>query len=374
MVQPPPARVGDHVDDIETPALIVDLDAFERNLKIMQETADRLGVKLRPHAKTHKSPVVAMRQMALGAVGQCCQKVGEAEAMVDGGILDVLVSNEVVGRRKLDRLAALAGRARIGVCVDHPDQISALAESVAVFDTRIEVLVEIDVGAGRCGVAPGEPAVELVKAIEAAPGLSFGGLQAYHGSAQHIRGWGERRQAIRKAADGVKMTKDALAAAGIDCPRVTGAGTGSFEFEAETGLWDEIQCGSYAFMDADYGRNFDEAGDPVSGFRNSLFVLASVMSAPAPGRAVCDAGHKSSAIDSGLPAVHGRADVTYAGASDEHGSLVVGAGAEALGLGDKVWLIPGHCDPTINLHDWFVAIRGGRVEALWPVAARGALR
>ena len=373
-MQSPPARVGDKIDDIETPALVVDLDAFENNLSTMQSAADRLGVKLRPHAKTHKCPVVAMRQMALGAVGQCCQKVGEAEAMVDGGILNVLVSNEIVGRRKLERLAALAGRASIGVCVDHPDQIAALAEAIALFDTRIEVLVEIDVGAGRCGVAPGAPAVALAQAIEAAPGLSFGGLQAYHGSAQHIRGWGERRQAIRHAADGVTRTKEALAAAGIACPRVTGAGTGSFEFEAESGLWDEIQCGSYAFMDADYGRNFDEAGEPVSGFRNSLFVLASVMSVPAPGRAVCDAGHKSSAIDSGLPTIHELPDVSYVGASDEHGSLVLGAGASPLALGDKVWLVPGHCDPTINLHDWFVAVRGGRVEALWPVAARGALR
>jgi len=372
MTTTPPAEIGMSVADVETPALLIDLDAFDRNLRRMAGFANQFGVRLRPHAKTHKSPVVALRQMALGAVGQCCQKVGEAEVLVAGGVPDVLVTNQIVGRRKIARLVALAKQAEIGVCVDNPANIADLDAAAGEFGVTLKVLVEIDLGMARCGVPTGEPAVALVRAIVAADNLRFGGLQCYHGSAQHIRGFGERRTVIEKAGDSVRRTLDLLATEGIDCPIVTGAGTGSFPFEAQSGLWGELQCGSYVFMDADYGRNLGEAGEVFDTFENSLFVYATVMSTPTADRAVLDAGLKSLAVDSGMPSVFGVPGVTYVGASDEHGKLQRDGQARPLELGEKLMLVPGHCDPTINLHDWYVGIRNDRVEALWPIAARGA--
>jgi 3-hydroxy-D-aspartate aldolase len=314
--------------------------------------------------------------MQRGAVGQCCQKVGEAEVLVHGGINNVLVSNQIVGANKVARLAALARRAWIGVCADDPIQVKAYGEAARRAQVELHVLVEIDVGAARCGVMPGAPAVELAKYIADTPGLVFEGLQAYHGSAQHIRGHRERRAAIVTAAQAVQTTSEKLGAAGFDCRTIGGAGTGSFRFETETGLWNELQPGSYCFLDADYARNLDDSGVERTEFEHALFVASTVMSASAPGRAVVDAGHKASAIDSGLPTLWKRPDVSYAGAADEHGKLSLGAGAAKLGLGDRVWLVPGHVDPTVNLHDWYVGVRGGLengvVECLWPVAARGA--
>ncbi|EDP61891.1 alanine racemase-like protein [alpha proteobacterium BAL199] len=377
MTSLPPARVGDPAAAIDTPALVIDLDAFERNLDRMAKFAHDTGIRVRPHAKTHKSPAVARAQMHRGAVGQCCQKVGEAEVLVQAGIENVLVSNQVVGASKLARLAALARRAWIGVCADDAEQVRAYGEAARRAQVDLHVLVEIDVGAARCGVLPGAPAVELAKMIADTPGLSFEGLQAYHGSAQHIRGHRERRAAIQTAGQGVQATAEKLGAAGLDCRTIGGAGTGSFRFETETGLWNELQPGSYCFMDADYGRNLDEGGEERSEFENALFVASTVMSASAPGRAVVDAGHKASAIDSGLPKVWRLTDTDYVSASDEHGKLSLGKAARRLGLGDRVWLVPGHVDPTVNLHDWYVGVRGGLddgvVECLWPVAARGAL-
>lgn len=377
MTTPPPARVGDPAGEIDTPALVIDLDAFERNLDRMAAFAKETGVRIRPHAKTHKSPMIAWLQIERGAVGQCCQKVGEAEILVDAGISDVLVSNQVVGPRKVDRLAALARRARIGVCADDPVQVDAYAAAAQRFGTTLHVLVEIDVGAARCGVAPGDAAVGLAKQIDAAEGLTFDGIQAYHGSAQHIRGYLERKTAITKASEDLAITVDALAAAGLECRTIGGAGSGTFRFETGTGLWNELQPGSYCLMDADYARNLGEDGSEGLEFENALFVASTVMSASAPGRAVVDAGHKAAAIDSGMPAVWQRRDTAYVSASDEHGKLSLGAGAPPLALGDRVWLVPGHVDPTVNLHDWYVGVRGGLdngiVECLWPVAARGAL-
>ncbi|MDE0808219.1 MAG: DSD1 family PLP-dependent enzyme [Alphaproteobacteria bacterium] len=368
----PPAEIGMAADDVDTPALLVDLDAFEHNIALMARMVASFGVNHRPHAKTHKSPDVARRQIAAGAVGQCCQKVGEAEVLVAGGIEDVLVSNQVVGPRKLDRLAALARQASIGVCVDDAGNIEDINAAAKRFGSTVEVLVEVDIGAGRCGVMPGAPAVVLAKKIDAASNLKFGGLQAYQGRAQHIRGHGERKVAIDKAGALVKETVAKLTAAGLDCRLVTGAGTGTFQFEARSGVWNELQAGSYCFMDADYSLNLSEDGEFFDTFRQSLFVLATVMSHPTRDRAVLDAGLKASSIDAGLPRIADLLDVTYVGASDEHGTLALGVKAPEIKLGDKLRLIPGHCDPTVNLHDWYVGIRGGVVESLWPVAARGA--
>jgi len=282
--------------------------------------------------------------------------------LVDAGIRDVLVTNEVVGATKVARLAALARRAQIGVCVDHPDNVAALAASGA----KPDVYIEIDVGMRRCGIAPGEPAVELAKEI-ISRGLRFAGLQAYHGRAQHMRTMEERHAAIEGSAQHVMHTKRLLQKAGIDCPVVTGAGSGTYMLEVESGAWDEIQPGSYIFMDVDYAKN--EWAAPLPRFAHALFVLTTVMSRAAD-RAIVDAGLKASSVDSGLPGIWQRPGLAYVAASDEHGKL---EGSPLPELGEKLCLVPGHCDPTVNLYDWYVGVRGGRVEALWPIGARGAL-
>jgi D-serine deaminase-like pyridoxal phosphate-dependent protein len=366
----PPASIGQRLEQVDTPALILELDAFEYNLRTLADMA-RGRVRVRAHAKTSKCAEVSKRQMALGAVGVCCQKVAEAEAMVEGGIPDVLVSNEVVGAAKIERLAQLARRARIGVCVDDAGNVRDLEAAAQRAGAKLDVFVELEVGMGRCGVAPGEPALALARAVAACANLRFAGLQAYNGRAQHVRSNEDRRALIGKAAAAVRMTRELLVRNGIPCPIVTGAGSGTFMFEVESGAWDEIQPGSYAFMDADYAKN--EWAAPLPRFEHALFVLATVMSRSKPERAIVDAGLKASSVDSGMPAVWRRPGLTYALASDEHGFIDIAPGAAAPALGDKLLLVPGHCDPTINLYDWYVCVRAGVVEALWPITARGAL-
>ncbi len=368
-MQPPPAQPGMTVDQVDTPALLIDLDAFEHNMDRMADLLRPTGAVLRAHAKTHKSPVIARQQMARGAVGACVQKVGEAEILAWGGIPDILVSNEVVGDAKLARLVALGRVAQIAVCADDPHQVIRIEAAAAAAGMRQTVLVEIDAGMGRCGIAPGPAAVGLAQQIAASPHLRFGGLQSYHGQAQHLRTRDEREAAIAQTVAATRRTIEQLRQQGLACTIVGGGGTGSFELEAASGVFTEIQAGSYCFMDADYARNH---GGASSGFQQALFVLATVMSATRPGTAVLDAGHKAVAVDSGLPLVWGREDIRFTGASDEHGKLEWRDG-DGVRLGEKLRLVPGHCDPTVDRFDWYVGVRGGRVECLWPVAARGAL-
>lgn len=373
-LQGPPAVVGQREDEIDTPALLLDLDALEYNLDKMAQLIARTGVRLRPHAKAHKSPAIADLQITRGAVGQCVQKVGEAEAMVWGGVRDVLVSNEVVGASKLARFAALSRLANVAICADSDAHVEAIEIAATDASVQLSVYVEIDAGQGRCGVEPGERAALLARRITQSTHLTFGGLQAYHGSAQHRRLPEERAAAIDHAAGAVRRTLDALAKFGLECPVVTGGGTGTFEYEIASGVYTEIQPGSYCFMDADYARNLDANGNPVSTFRQSLFVLSTVMSTPRTGVAVLDAGHKAVTIDSGLPLVWQRPDLAYVDASDEHGTLEFASDTRAPQLGEKLRLVPGHCDPTVDRHEWYVGVRNGRVESLWPIAARGAMR
>ena len=359
--------------EVDTPALLIDLDAFERNLHRLPEQLSDSSIRIRPHAKTHKCPTIALKQMALGAVGVCCQKVTEAEALVLGGVNDVLISNQVVGAAKLARLAALARQAKIAVCVDDHDNIQQLNQAAAAAGAMLDVLVEIDVGAGRCGVQPGAAVVGLAQQIVAAAHLNFVGLQAYHGKAQHIRDYEERRQAIAQTAELTRQTVHLLAQSGLSCERITGAGTGTFLFEAASGVYNELQAGSYIFMDADYSRNLDADGGFFQPFEQSLFVYTTVMSKTTADRAVVDAGLKALSIDSGMPLVADYPALSYFGPSDEHGNIALDEEHRGIGLGAKLKLIPGHCDPTVNLYDWYVGIRRDRVEALWPITARGAV-
>ncbi len=368
-----PALPGMDEADIQTPCLILDLDALERNIIKMGDYAKAHGMRHRVHGKMHKSVDVAKLQERLGgSVGVCCQKVSEAEVFARGGIKDVLVSNQVRDPAKIDRLARLPKLgARTIVCVDMLDNVADLSAAAVRHGTTIECLVEIDCGAGRCGVRTTPEVVALAKAIDAAPGLKFTGIQAYQGAMQHMDSYADRKAKIDVAVAMVKDAVDALKAEGLDCDIVGGGGTGSYYFESTSGVYNELQCGSYAFMDADYGRILDKDGKRIDQgeWENALFILTSVMSHAKPDKAIVDAGLKAQSVDSGLPVVFGRTDVKYVKCSDEHG--VVDDPQGVLKVNEKLRLVPGHCDPTCNVHDWYVGVRNGKVEVLWPVSARG---
>jgi 3-hydroxy-D-aspartate aldolase len=368
-----PALPGMDEADIQTPCLILDLDALERNIRKLGEYAKVHGMRHRSHGKMHKSVDVQKLQERLGgAVGVCCQKVSEAEVFARGGIGDILVSNEVRDPLKIDRLARLPKYgARVTVCVDDIANVAELSAAAKKHETTLECLVEIDCGQGRCGVGTADAAVAIAKAVATAAGLKFAGIQAYQGSMQHLERYADRKAKLDEAIAITKATVAALQSAGLKPELVSGGGTGSYRFESNSGVYNELQCGSYAFMDADYGRIRDEQGNRIdqSEWENALFILTSVMSHAKPNQAVCDAGLKVQSIDSGLPMIHGRNDVQYIGASDEHG--VIDDPQGVLRINEKLKLVPGHCDPTCNLHDWYVGVRAGKVEVVWPVSARG---
>ncbi|MBF9052882.1 DSD1 family PLP-dependent enzyme [Rhodobacterales bacterium LSUCC1028] len=368
-----PALPGMAEADIQTPCLILDLDALERNIKKMGDYAAAHGMRHRVHGKMHKSVDVAKLQESLGgACGVCCQKVSEAEVFARGGIRDVLVSNQVRDPQKIDRLARipLLG-ARAICCVDDLSNIADLSAAATRHGTVIECLVEIDCGAGRCGVTTTPEVVALARAIDAAEGLKFAGIQAYQGAMQHLDHYEDRKEKIAVAVAMVKDAVDTLAAEGIACDIVGGGGTGSYYFESTSGVYNELQCGSYAFMDADYGRILDANGNRIDRgeWENALFILTSVMSHAKADKAIVDAGLKAQSVDSGLPVIYGRDDVEYVKCSDEHG--VVADPKGVLAINEKLRLVPGHCDPTCNVHDWYVGVRGGKVEVVWPISARG---
>jgi D-serine deaminase-like pyridoxal phosphate-dependent protein len=381
--------VGQSVDAIDTPALVVDLDAMKRNLGRMAEFARKHNVHWRPHAKMHKSVALAKLQMQAGAVGVCVQKTAEAEAMVAGGVYNVYISNEVIAASKLARVATLAQRVaaengQLAIAVDSPEGVARLAQ--AMNETRgqksatnvVDVFVEIDVGQGRCGVPPGQAAVALVHEIRKHPALRFAGLQAYHGKAQHLRSAQQRREAIAIVVDDVLYTRGLIEAEGVPVDLVTGAGTGSMAREAASGVFGELQAGSFLFMDADYAQNERDPAQPQ--FEHALFVKTQVISSR-DDHAVCDAGHKSHAIDSGMPKVHAldpETELDYFNGGDEHGILrPAGSSRRVPAIGRMLWLIPGHCDPTVNLYDFMIGVSGGlrkgSVERIIRVDARGAL-
>ncbi len=378
----PPHRlaslIGQGVATIDTPALVVDLDAMERNLQRMADYAKAHGVKLRPHAKMHKSAALGRRQMQAGAVGLCVQKTSEAEALAAAGVNDLYISNEVISQTKLQRVAALARSlqargGRLAIAVDSLLGIAHLAQAMGPGENLIDVFVELDVGQKRCGVTEPADVLPLAQAITRHPALRLAGLQAYNGRAQHLRSVAERRAALDEVIARVQQARRIVEAAGLSLPLVTGAGSGTFGLEASSGVFGELQAGSYLFMDADYARNEVDTSQPQ--FEHALFVKTQVMSVSA-GHVVVDAGHKSHAIESGLPRVHGEV-LEAIGCNDEHTTLRATSSAPLPALGETLWLIPGHCDPTVNLHDWLIGVRGGlqagSVAELIRVDARGCL-
>lgn len=381
------------VQQLETPTLVVDLDAMERNIARMAALATQHGVHWRAHAKMHKCAELAQQLVRAGARGCCVQKVAEAEAMAAGGVADIFISNEVVSAAKLARVAQLAialkqRGGQLAIAVDSAQGLQALAHSIqtaaqaaALSDLAanplIDVFVELNVGQNRAGVATPDAVVTLAEAIAQQAGLRFAGLHAYHGGAQHIEDAVQRHSTMQTVYGLVQRTLDALQQAGFSGFTVTGAGSGTCALEAASGLYTELQPGSFALLDAHYAKVQPTPGQPV--FEHALFVKAQVVSRSAD-RAVVDAGHKSHAIDSGLPLVWQGGQtptLVFGNGGDEHGLIHAVPGAVLPELGQTVWLVPGHCDPTINLHDAMVGVRGGLasgvVERVLHIDARGAL-
>ena len=355
--------------DMATPALVVDLDALERNIAGMARFVASVGLKLRPHAKTHKSVEIARRQIAAGAVGVCCAKLGEAEALTAGGIENILITSPVVGALGVERLAALAGRASgLMAAVDHPDAVAALATSGA----PLTLIVDIDPGIHRTGVADGEAAAALARAIAAAPNLTFAGVQFYCGMQQHIEDFELRRAAIEERtaylSDIIRKLTDGGLAPGI----VTGGGTGTHRIDAALGTFTELQVGSYVFMDRQYN-DCDLTGEGAAPFETALMVDARVISASHPFMATVDAGFKAFATEAGAPPIlAGAAEGSaYHFMGDEHGCVIPPPGAQPPKLGESVIFAAPHCDPTVNLYDAYHLVRGDTLLGIWPIEARG---
>ena len=368
-------RIGCPIEDIDTPALLIDAAALDRNIERMADFGRSAGIHIRPHAKAHKTPMIAHRQLKAGAIGICCQKVGEAEVMAAGGIPDILISNEVIGKAKLSRLVALARYTRITVAVDSKIGAEMLAEAAAAAGVTVGVVIDVDVGQGRCGVAPGDPAVLLGHDITKLPGIAFRGIQGYQGRLQHVHGYAQRVTAAQQANVRLMETKSLLERGGFGLEIVTGGGTGTYETEGRVAGMTEVQPGSYIFMDRQYQEIGGRSGILYDDFDTSLTVLATVVSAPTGDRVVLDAGLKALSNDAGPAAVIGLPGWTYEVAGDEHGILRrAGDQASRPHIGDRVHLLPSHCDTTVNLHDRFHVVRNGILESVLSIAARGRIQ
>ncbi len=355
--------------DLNTPALIVDLEALERNIAAMARFASKSGVALRPHAKTHKSVEIARRQIAAGAIGVCCAKLGEAEALADGGVEDILITSPVVGPSGVARLVALSARSTgLMAAVDHPAAVDALAATEA----PLALLVDIDPGIHRTGVATPEAAVALASRIAAAPNFSFAGVQFYCGAQQHIEAFDARRQAIEERTAYLATIVRLLTDSGLKPDIISGGGTGSHVIDAALGVFTELQVGSYVFMDRQYAE-CDLADAATPPFETALMIDSRVISANHPVLATVDAGFKAFATEAGAPPILAGAakDSVYHFMGDEHGCVVPPRGQTPPGLGEIVTFGAPHCDPTVNLYEAYHAVRGDTLAAIWPIEARG---
>ena len=358
--------------DLPTPALVVTREALEANLRKMAGFFRDKAAGIRPHTKTHKCPILAHKQMELGAVGICTAKVSEAEVMVEAGIGEVLITSPVVTRDKIDRVMALARRSSgLAVVVDQPENVRHLNQAAATADTRLSVFLDLNVGTDRTGVAAGEPALETLREIGASPSLRFAGILAYAGHLQHWAGWKNRRPgSLEVLARALEVTHLAEKE-GFDVPAFRVGGTGTYDIDCDVEGVTDVQVGSYLFMDVNY-RNVGGKNGPVfDDFEPALLVLATAISQPVPGRITVDAGCKAFATDEEAPELLDIQGVEFHWAGDEHGILELVDPSRQIRIGDKVLLIASHCDPTVNLYDNYYAFRGETVEEVWPIAARG---
>lgn len=359
--------------ELPTPALLLDLDRFERNIRKMAAHMKAAGKKLRPHAKTHKCPEIARRQVAAGAVGVCVAKVGEAEVMAAAGVRNLLITTEVVGPEKIRRLLGVLGRQpETLVVVDHPDNVRELGEAMARAGLVLNVLVDVDVGGRRTGIEPGEPALDLGRRVMTQPALNLRGLQGYAGHCTHVMGFDERRRASRRWMGRLLKTRELFEKHGLPVDVVTGGSSGTFNIDSELAGLTELQCGSYCVMDLDYRRIGSERGAAYDDFEMALTVLTTVVSVPSPEMAIVDGGFKAFATDRPLvPEPVERPGVEFSWAGDEHGRLTATERGRRPRLGERIEFFPPHCDPTINLYDRLYAMRGDKVEATWEISGRG---
>ena len=361
--------LGRPVSELDTPALLIDLDLMEKNIAALFAEAAKSGISVRPHLKTGKTPALAHTLLRAGAKGICVAKLGEAEIMVAAGIEDVLITTEVVGPAKLARLLGLLRRhTEVKVVADSVLGAEALAAAAADWGVTVPVLVDINVGQDRTGVLPGPPAVALAERIASLPVLRFMGVQGYEGHLQHLHDHEERERRCAEAMEQLTGTAAAMRAAGFSPTIVTTGGTGTWQYCArykDAGIT-EVQPGSFIFMDVDYRSAIGNR------YACALSVLATVISRPSPTRAVVDAGLKTLSTDSGNPVPKDWIGVSYRPGGDEHGILTWDDGQDpGLAIGDKVEIIPSHCDTTINLFDYYLALRAGRLETIWSIDGRG---
>lgn len=361
---------------LNTPALVLDLDALDRNIATMASLVAAHGVKLRPHAKTHKSVDIARRQIRAGAIGLCCAKIGEAEVLADGGIAGLLITSPVASLAAIDRLAALAERSPgLMVVVDDPEVAMATDRALARANTTLDVVIDIDPGIHRTGVASGEGALALARTIEAAPQLRYRGVQFYCGAQQHIESFADRRASIEERTRYLEEVIAGLKSEDFAPDIVTGSGTGTHRIDLALGVFTELQAGSYVFMDKQY-LDCDLSDGPSSPFETALGVDTRVVSANHAALVTLDAGFKSLSTDGGVAVVQSGAppESRFVFMGDEHGGLVGPGIGEELRPGDAVTLTVPHCDPTVNLYDSYHVVRGDTLIDLWPVSARGRAR
>jgi len=362
-------EIGCPVEALDTPSLCIDLDVMERNIHKMANLCRAHGKAWRPHAKGHKSPDIARKQIQSGAIGLTCAKLGEAEVMAEVGIGDLLIANQVVGPAKMQRLVELRKTANPMVAVDHTDQIDALDHAAQRAGVSLRVMVEVDVGLNRAGVAPGPPAADLARAIARRSSLEPAGIMGYEGHLLTVPDQEDKRQRIAQAMALLEETKDTIEKAGIACPIVSAGGTGSWKYTIRSATVTELQAGGLIFMDAFY-RHVCQ----VDQFDFALTLLTTVVSRPSPDRAIIDAGHKSQHIALHPPIFLGHEELEITQLSAEHAALRVGPADRELRVGDRLELVPGYGDFTSFLHNEFYATRNGRLEAIWPLAARGRLQ
>jgi len=358
---------------LNTPALLLDLDALERNIAAMAAYAKKAGIQVRPHSKGAKSVGIARRQVSAGAIGICCATLGEAEALASGGIENILITSPVVTPAMIDRLIALNGQSKgLMVVADNPANVEALAAASAAAGWPLSLVVEFDVGQGRTGTISVEAAVALARQIKSSAHLRYAGVQAYYGHLQHIPIHAERKAAAKAQMSRVRELLDHLAAEDLAPGIVTGGGTGTIDIDPEGGVYTEIQAGSYPFMDREY-LEIPLTSGGASPFTAALFVLSSVVSANRDGFAVVNAGYKSFATEGGPPVVVSPklSGTSYRLMGDEHGGVSYDAQSIRLRIGDMVEFLTPHCDPTINLYDRYHCVRGDTLVDIWPVDARG---
>lgn len=364
----PAALVNTPREEIDTPALLLDLDVMERNIVRMAEAFRGLHAKLRPHAKTHKTPIIAHKQLAAGAIGITCAKIGEAEVMVAGGVRDILIANQIVGEQKMRRLASLARHADLMVAVDDVHNVEELSQAAQAAKASLRVLVEVDVGLHRCGVRPGEPALFLAQQVSRARGLTFAGLMGYEGHLVFVPSLEERVQRVHTDIQALIDTAQFIESRGLPVEIVSAGGTGTAMITGRLPRITEIQAGSYVFMDGRYktieGVDFDCA----------LTLLTTIVSRPHVERIIIDAGMKTLTHEFGLPRFKDREDLELLGLSEEHGTVKLHEPSVTLKPGEKLEIIPSHGDTTLNIHDYYYGVRNGHVETVWPIAARGKSR